>query len=83
MRTTIVLAALAIGAATIGTSVAAPAGADPSNNCQTTGGVTVCAQGGDTGGGSQSAATAVPRAGGGSGGCSNAYGNYQNCNTGR
>ena len=79
MRTTIVLAALGIGAAVIGTSVASPAAADPSNNCQTTGGVTACAQGGPNNGAGQSApGTSAPNGGGQ--GCINQFGAYQNCN---
>jgi hypothetical protein len=42
-KTTAVLAALAIGAAAIGISIAPPAAADPS--CQDIGATTVCAQG--------------------------------------
>lgn len=52
-KTTTVLAALAIGAAAIGVSIAPPAAADPSN-CQNVGGTTVCGQG-DVRGGGQSA----------------------------
>ena len=75
-RTTTVLV-LAIGAATIGISVAPLAGADPSS-CQQFGAATVCAQGGVKSGGQP----AVPRPGAGppTGGCTNAYGGYQNCN---
>ena len=43
-KTTSVLAALAIGAAAIGISVAPPAAADQSN-CKTDGGTTICGQG--------------------------------------
>jgi hypothetical protein len=78
MRTNTVLAALAIGAAAIGISVAPPAAADPSNNCQDNSGVTVCGQGGVSGGG-QSVAPAVPPVGGG---CTTPYGSYQNCKAG-
>ncbi len=78
MRTTVVLAALAIGAATIGISVAPLAGADPSSNCQTVGATTVCGQGDISGGGPPSAGPSVPAPP--TGGCTNAYGGYQNCN---
>ena len=74
--TTTGLAALAIGAAAIAISIAAPASADSSKNCQTSGAVTVCAQGSVTGGGQ----SLVP--GGGvvwPVGCSTPYGTYQNC----
>ena len=76
MRTKTVLAALGIGAAVVGASVAPLAAADPSSNCQTNGGVTVCAQGGPSNGGSQSGpgASAPGQA------CTNLYGAYQNCN---
>jgi hypothetical protein len=77
MRTTIVLAALGIGAAVIGTSVAPPATAD---NCQTTGGVTVCAQGPNNGAG-QSAPPGRSAPNGSGTGCTNVYGAYQNCNS--
>jgi hypothetical protein len=79
MRTTIVLAALAVGAAAIGIGIAPPAAADPSSNCQTIGASTVCGQGGITGGGGASAAPGGGAAPSG-GGCVNAYGGYQNCN---
>ena len=81
MRTTIVLAALGIGAAVVGTSVAPLAGADPSNNCQTTGGVTVCAQGGPNNGAGQFGRPGASSPNGGATGCTNAYGAFQNCNT--
>jgi hypothetical protein len=80
MRTTIVLAALSIGAAVIGTSVAPQAAAGPSNNCQTNGGVTVCAQGGPSNGPAQSAPGA-PAPNGIVQGCINQFGAYQNCNS--
>ena len=79
MRKTItVLAALAIGAAGIATSIAAPATADSSKNCQTTGAATVCAQGSVSGGGGPSVAPpgAMPPIGEG---CTTPYGSYQNC----
>jgi glycine/D-amino acid oxidase-like deaminating enzyme len=81
MRPTIVLAALGIGAAVVGTSVALPAAADPSNNCQTNGGVTVCAQGGPNNGAGQSAPGIVAPNRSGQQGCTNSFGAYQNCNT--
>jgi hypothetical protein len=75
-KTTNVLAALAIGAAAIGISIAPSAAADP-NNCQTVGGATVCSQGG------QSAAPNGPAAGPpGVNSCLNAFGTYQRCNRG-
>lgn len=80
MRTKIVLAALGIGAAAIvGTSVAPPAGADTSNNCQAVGGATVCAQGGPTNGAGRSA-PGVGAPGAPGQGCTNQFGAYQNCN---
>jgi hypothetical protein len=79
MRTTIVLAALGIGAAVVVTSVAPPAAASPSNNCQTNGGVTVCAQGSQNNSTGQSAPGASAPTGSGQG-CTNPYGAYQNCN---
>jgi hypothetical protein len=81
-KTTTVLAAVTIGAAAIGISIAPPAAAAPSN-CQTVGGTTVCGQG-NVRGASQSARAPngpVPAPVGG--GCQNAYGGYQNCNVGR
>jgi hypothetical protein len=81
MRTKIVLAALAVGAATIGTSLAPQAAAD--TTCQTTGNgsVTVCAQGSPNNSG-PSAAPTVTAPGNSPGGCTNAYGGYQNCQRG-
>jgi hypothetical protein len=79
MRTRIVLAALGIGAAVVGTSVAPLAAAEPSNNCQTTGGVTICAQGGPSNGAGQSGPAGASSPGGATG-CTNAYGAFQNCN---
>jgi hypothetical protein len=83
-KTTTVLAALAIGAAAIGISIAPPSAADDSNpNCQTVGGTTVCAQGGDVRGGDQFVAPPDPVAGPPDvGGCLTQYGTYQNCGTG-
>ena len=80
-QTTTVLAALAIGAAAIAISIAPPAAADSSKNCQTTDATTVCAQGGVSGGAGQSVAP-----GGGvvrPMGCTTPYGTYQNCNAQR
>ena len=78
MRTRIVLAGLAIGASAIGIGVAPLAAGDPSNNCQTTGASTVCAQG-SGGAAGQSATPGVPAPSAG-GGCKNSFGIYQNCN---
>jgi hypothetical protein len=47
------ITALAIGAAAIGMSIAPSAAADDDSNCQTVGGSTVCAQGGDVRNGDQ------------------------------
>ena len=84
-KTTTVLAALAIGAAAIATSMAPPAAADPFKNCQTTGAATVCAQGSVGGGGGQSPDSSGPYFRpdslfyGYGGGCTTPYGTYQNC----
>jgi hypothetical protein len=79
MKKTTTVLVLAIGAATIGISVAPLAGADPSN-CQQFGASTICGQGAVHGGGGPPAAgSSVPPPTGG--GCTNAYGGYQNCNT--
>jgi hypothetical protein len=76
-KATISLAALAIGAAAIAVSIAPPASADSSKNCQTSGAVTVCAQGSVSGGGGPSL---VPGGGViGPMGCTTPYGTYQNC----
>jgi hypothetical protein len=79
MQTTITgLAALAIGAAAVAISIAPPAAANSSKNCQTSGAVTVCAQGGVRDVGGQSIAP-----GGGvvwPVSCITPYGTYQNCN---
>jgi hypothetical protein len=75
-KTTTVLV-LAISAVTIGISVAPQAGADPSF-CQQVGATTVCGQGGVNSGGPPQAPP--PIAGPPGGGCTNAYGGYQNCN---
>lgn len=88
-KTTAVLAALAIGAAAIGISIAPPAAADPS--CQDIGATTVCAQG-TVNAGDQSADNTVgldpapnsvagPFADFYTGGCQTPYGTYQNCNS--
>jgi hypothetical protein len=80
-RTTTGLAALTIAAAAIAISIAPPAAADSSRNCQTSGAVTLCAQGGVRGVGGQSVAP-----GGGVVwplGCTTQYGTYQNCNAQR
>jgi hypothetical protein len=80
MKKTTTALVLAIGAATtIGISVAPLAGADPSN-CQQVGASTVCGQGDVSGGGGQPPARR-PVSGPPAGGCTNAYGGYQNCNT--
>ena len=79
MRATIVRAALGIGAVVVGTSVAPLAAAEPSNNCQTVGSTTVCAQGGPNNGAGQSAPGAVAPNGGAQS-CTNQFGAYQNCN---
>lgn len=78
MKKTTSVLVLAIGV-TIGIGVAPPAGADTSN-CQQIGAATVCGQGGVNSGG-QSAAP-PPGAGPAGGGCTNAYGGYQNCQRG-
>ena len=75
MKKTTTVLLLAIGV-TIGISVAPLAGADPSF-CQQVGAATVCGQGGiNSGGPPQAAPPVAPR----TGGCTNAYGGYQNCN---
>jgi hypothetical protein len=80
MKTTIVFAAAALAAA--GITLASPAAADTSN-CQTIGSSTFCGQG--VGGGDSSGGGGAPNAPGAGGpntggGCTNAYGAYQNCN---
>jgi len=79
MKKTTTVLVLAIGAATIGISVAPLAAADPSN-CQQVGSATVCGQGSVRGGGQPGGGSnpQVPAPTGG--GCTNAYGGYQNCN---
>jgi hypothetical protein len=72
MKKTTTALVLAIGAVTIGISVASPAGADPSN-CQQIGSTTVCGHGGNRG------QPAAPAPGAGPRNCTNAYGSYQNC----
>jgi hypothetical protein len=74
------LIGVAVAAAVVGISVAAPAAADTANDCQSAQGVTVCAQGGvsSIGGGQDS----VPGGGippYGAGECTTQYGTYQNC----
>ena len=76
MKKTTTVLVLAIGV-TIGISVAPLAGADTSN-CQQLGAATVCGQGAITNGGQR--ATPPPGAQPPGGGCTNAYGAYQNCN---
>lgn len=65
---------LAIGAVTIGISVAPLARADPTN-CQQVGAATVCGQG-DVNSGRQPAG---PPPGAGPNSCTNVYGGYKNC----
>jgi hypothetical protein len=81
MKKTVLI--LAIGAVTIGISVAPLAGADTSN-CQQFGAATVCGQGSVNSGGQPAASPpgAGSPAGAGSPGtaCTNAYGGFQNCN---
>jgi hypothetical protein len=83
--TTTVLAAVATGAAAIAIGIAPPAAAEPSNDCQTTGATTVCAQGNVSGGGGQSPNSSVPYFHtdqlfyGYGAGCTTPYGTYQNC----
>jgi hypothetical protein len=80
-KTTAGLAALAIAAAAIAISIAPPAAADSIKDCQTSGAVTVCAQGGVRGVGGPSVA---PRGGfSWPMGCTTVYGTYQNCNAQR
>ena len=82
-NTTTVFAALAIGVAAIGISVAPSAAADNSSNCQAVGAATVCGQGTVRGGGQSagpSNSSAQVPAGGG---CQTPYGSYENCHTGR
>jgi hypothetical protein len=64
---------LAIGALTLGISVAPLAGADPTN-CQQVGATTVCGQGGVN---SVRQPAAPP--GAGPSACTNQFGGYQNC----
>jgi hypothetical protein len=74
------LIGVAVVAAVVGISVAAPAAADLSNDCQSAQGVTVCAQGGvsSIGGGQTSVpGGGIPPYGGGE--CATQYGTYQNC----
>ena len=74
------LIGVAVAAAVVGISVAAPAAADTANDCQSAQGVTVCAQGGVSSiGGGQSLVPGggIPPYGGGQ--CTTQYGTYQNC----
>jgi hypothetical protein len=77
MKKTTTVLVLAIGAVTIGISVAPLAGADPSF-CEQVGATTVCGQGGVNSGGQPQ--VPPPGAGRPRGGCTNMYGGYQNCN---
>ena len=72
MKKTTTVLVLAIGAVTIGISVAPVAGADPSD-CQQVGSTTVCGQGVNRG------QPTAPPPGAGPRSCTNAYGSYQNC----
>ena len=84
MRTRIVLAALAIGASAVGIGIAPIAAGTPSSqNCQSVGGATVCAQGGASSAGQSASPTVPAPPNAGAGGCANAFGVYQNCNVGR
>ena len=76
MKKTTTVLVLAIGAVTIGVSVAPLAGAAPSF-CQQVGAAIVCGQGRVNSGG---AAAPLPGAGLPRGGCANAYGGYRHCN---
>ena len=80
-KATTVLAALTIGAAAIGISIAPPAFADPTN-CETVGESTVCGQGNVRGGGEVAGPPNVPAPTPAGGGCQTPYGSYQNCNIG-
>jgi hypothetical protein len=75
MKKTTAVLVLAIGALTMGISVAPLAGADPSF-CQQVGAATVCGQGGVNSGGQPAGPGG---AGPPTGGCTNVYGGYQNC----
>ena len=79
MKRTTIFAALGVAVAAIGISIAPSAAADTS--CQQVGAATVCGQG-NVRGGAQSAGPSGSGAGAGSGGCTNVYGGYQNCNIG-
>ena len=70
------LLVLAVGAVTVGISVAPLAGADPSN-CQQVGAATVCGQGSVNSG--RQPAASPPGAGSPGSACTNAYGGFQNC----
>jgi hypothetical protein len=69
-----------VATAAIGISIASPALADPTN-CQQVGATTVCGQGSVHGGAHSPGGSnpQVPAPTGG--GCTNAYGAYQNCNS--
>jgi len=76
MKKTTAVLVLAGAATIIGMSIAPLAGAD-TTSCQTVGATTVCGQGEVRGEGSAPQASVPAPA---TGGCSNAYGGYQNCN---
>ena len=77
MKYTTVFAALGVAVAAIGIGVAPSAAADPSS-CQQVGAATVCGQG-NVRGGPQYTGPSGPALGT-SGGCTNVYGGYRNCN---
>lgn len=77
MKRTTIFAALGVAVAAIGISIAPSAAADTAN-CQQIGAATVCGQG-NVRGAPQGAGPSGPGSGP-SGGCTNAYGTYQNCN---
>ena len=77
MRVILGLGAIAVAA--IGISIAPPAAADPSKDCQQVGATTVCGQGTVSGGADQSAAPTAPADSPSVGSCSTPYGTYQRC----
>jgi hypothetical protein len=79
MKRTTVFAAMGAAVAAIGISIAPSAVADPTS-CQQVGAATVCGQG-NVRGGPQYAGPGGPSGPGPglAGGCTNAYGAYQNC----
>jgi hypothetical protein len=79
MKRTTVFTALGVAVAAIGIGIAPSAAADTAN-CQQIGAATVCGQG-NIRGGAQYAGPSGPGSGP-SGGCTNAYGAYQNCQAG-